>query len=409
LRIFGFATWIPGAFETSDSDAISAFTKDHYGIILHRRFCETIQLKLTLSLVCKQWCRLVTQYLFEYILIRSGQQAIEIASALEDKLYWNGEHGPGWWTTRLEVALEGVHSWRRKHCVALSRILDNCPNLQVFSTAFCSVDPLFPSSAFVFALTDKKLPVKRLEIRGDMSIANAMVSEFGLTLEVLWLLAPRGIWGSTPLTMLCLPKLHTLNSSLCSSQSVLTQTWRLPSIRTLHVESRLDLEPYLESYGYQLQRVFIPSGFALSAVLSLCPLLQSFSIGLSHLVVDSFADLLPQPNIRTIYIEFGEGVVHIQDFADISSLSIIRCDTLAKNLVALASKDVFPSLECIRFFLPSCGFVSERCVPSVFLDLWNAWFIQCKAKEISIQGSYGADDQTADAWKERSTPYDLLF
>jgi hypothetical protein len=409
LRIFEFATWIPGAFETSNPDIISAFIRDHYGITLHRRFSETNQLKLNLSVVCKQWYRLVTQHLFEYILINSGQQALKVASALEDRLYWNGGRGPGWWTVRLEVALEGVHHWRSKHCDALSRILDNCPNLQVLSTAFCSIDHTFPHSAFVSALTNKKLTVKRLEVRGNVSNVNALVSEFASTLEVLWLLAPRGIWGTAPLAALYLPKLHTLNSSLCSPQSMLTRTWTLPFINTLHIESRLDLEPYLETYGQQLQRVFIPSGFPLSAVLSHCPSLQSFSIGLSHLITDCLTELLPQPNTRFIYIEFGESVIHIEDFVDISPLSIKRCETLARNLIALASKDVFPSLEYIRLFLPSRGFFSYRYAPPIFLDMWESWFTRCATKGIFIQGSYGADDQTADIWDEPFTPYDLLY
>jgi hypothetical protein len=402
LRIFAYATWIPGALEISDHQAISAFFRDTYGITTHKRFEEALQLKLSAALVCKQWYRLITQALFEYIIIRSDKQILKVATVLENKTLWNGDHGPGWWTIRLELALQGSHLWTIKDCRALSRIFNHCPNLKIISTAFCSLHMSYSSyTSFISALTVNQLQIRRLEIKGEISTINAIISKYCASLEVLCL--PDTTYGrmaAPTLVDLQLPKLHMFSCS-SSLPSIFSAKSTIPSLKWLLVNNNIGLDIFLEVYGTRLHHLSLPAGVtrSLSSILCACPSIQSLSIGFVHILLPSFTKLVPQPHIHVIYFEYSRGLQAAPYFN-------IRSNILADSLAVLVSLDIFPSLECIRFFLPCAGFEASY-VPPLFLDIWVSWLFQCSTRGISVQASQGADLQTANVWAPFN-PLDLL-
>lgn len=402
LQVFDYATWIPGALTTSDPDALSAFFRDGDGICSSRRFSDAIQLKVSLSLVCKRWYHLAAQSLFQHIVVKSGRQAIAIAALLESKTLWDGDRGPGWYTSRLDIALGGTHHWGTKHNSAMARILGSCPNLAILSTALSSFDSYtFPHHAFVSALTRNSIPLRRLELRGSPSIINTIVSTFCSSVKVLWLATPLDAFYLPASVALYLPHLHYIHASSSASFSHLSQHWTLPSMKCLFVER--GWETCLNTRGLRLRRVSALSNVSLPTLFHVCPSLESLSLSFDHLTMTSLDDVSPQPALRHIYIECGLERRLLASTGPRLSLHMAQY-TLIRNLHTLVMRRVFPSLQCIRFYLPVLGAsIRHRvrsCPSPTWAGLWECWIYACGVERIIVQSSRGIEEQTADIWME---------
>ena len=173
LRIFDHATHVPGAYACNDGPTLLAYAADQHGIALHYRHREATNTMLSASLVCKAWASLASEFLFRYLIVRSGEHTIKIAKTL-DSLASHPLHpsSPSQFTLRLELFLEGVHEWKISHTITLAFILSRCPNIRVFSTAFMSVDALYSTRHFMNAMqvVGLRSTLRRLELKGNTAL-----------------------------------------------------------------------------------------------------------------------------------------------------------------------------------------------------------------------------------------------
>jgi hypothetical protein len=405
LKVFSYVSWIPGAFEVSDHAAVIAFTRDKHGISVHNRYRLVMDSKLAISLVCWNWHSLIYRSLFEYLLVKSGEQASRMAASLEDHMAMDHQgRGPGWWAVRLELALEGVHDWTGAHADALAHILRHCPNLVVFSTAFSTFDAyLFHSSSFIDAISEfsRCSKLKRLELKGDVPLLEAVISVLAPSLEVIWVLPPRKSRASSKSWCLILPKLHTLISGFIRA-SCLTELWEMPSLQTLFMEDIIDLENCSQRTGHHLQRILVPSAARILPLLCHCPQLHELVIDCS---VVFFAVRLPlrglytHPSIRRIVIEDPDFIRPVSWYMNTSAHVNRR---LLATLASLTSENHFPALDCVRFVLPLQYEASIEQLPSCLSLVWNSWLDTCREQGIQVQISRGAEEWTADIWQDLS-------
>ncbi|TFK55068.1 hypothetical protein OE88DRAFT_1653705 [Heliocybe sulcata] len=262
LAIFREATWTPGAMEVDDYDAFTAYTRDEHGINLYARYREAMDTKLSLSLVSKRWRALATEFLYEYIVIKNGHHACEIRDALEGSSVETlaGQRAYGSWTLRMDLALEDVHVWEDWHTAAMVGILQNCPNLAVFSTAFCTAEAyLFYPSTFLQALAPLRdlKNLRRLELRGDVSFLNDLVSEVSESTEVLWLLPPAKGSRRNESLSLCLPKLRVLKNNFIDES--FTLDWHMPCLESYLTDEIVHFHQHLQTHGVRLRCLGVPN------------------------------------------------------------------------------------------------------------------------------------------------------
>ncbi|KZT09651.1 uncharacterized protein LAESUDRAFT_618524, partial [Laetiporus sulphureus 93-53] len=196
LGIFADATYIPEAMTCNDGESIERIADDQNAIHLHRWHREAMDTNLAIALVSRRWNALVAEFLFRYILLKDGDHAIHVAAALASRHQRSRTPvaGPGRWTIRLELALEGVHIWKKEHLRALGRIFKSCPNLRVFSTIACTSDPhLWEWCALTRTISKglKQVHIRRLECRGEHeSLLQVLVPHLAPSLEMLWVSPP---------------------------------------------------------------------------------------------------------------------------------------------------------------------------------------------------------------------------
>ncbi|GBE82110.1 hypothetical protein SCP_0404900 [Sparassis crispa] len=320
LKIFSDVAYIPGALTHEDDHAIASFAKDNFGICLHRRFRETMDAKLAISSVCRAWNSLVTKFLFQYLLVKSGAQAVLTASALERRQGCSQYScdGPGRWTIRLELALEGVHIWRKEHTHALIRIFCHCPNLTVFSNAFCTTDAYF---LFMSGIMDtlsavvSRSTLRRLELKGTFPMLETVVANVAPSLEVLWLIPPPKAMlpSQQDVQKLHFPKLRVLVFSFPFRMDTLVMPWETPSLNTLIAEDLYQDMPcslryFLHANGKKLQYLAM-NWF--DSLVQLCPELQEWVIPYNALSRLSPDDLHPSIRCLTLAGNFVDAGSHL--------------------------------------------------------------------------------------------------
>ncbi|KAH9952119.1 hypothetical protein B0H21DRAFT_715894 [Amylocystis lapponica] len=378
LEIFSYATFIPGAFTCNGGSAITSYARDDYGISLHRRFRESMDLKLTICLVCRIWRSLGIEYLFQYLLVTSGDQAVRVAAALEHHNSTSEKaHEPGWWTARLDLALDGTHVWTNKHSRALTYIFRNCQKLAVVSTAFCSPCPRFtqaPSFARAFSELATHQGLRRLELMGSIAFFDAVIPLVSARLEVLWLRpsSPCVADARKRVQKCQFPRLHSFILSSATQASNLLASFEMPFLETLVVQ---DTEPaelphvlrgFLERNGHRMRR-FVASGW-FSAFAELCCSITDYE--------------LPSNAVATL----SRSGLH----SSIKSLTLSGQKDLA-SLLELVAGDALPTLELVRFLLP----FQYR---DLATPLAEQFLLMCKRCGICVEISVGGDEQTADVW-----------
>lgn len=136
IKVFKHISHIPGVLDISDPRAVEAYSEDENGIILHNIHSESMKTKLSISLVCSSWRKLILPFLFEYIIIRSSRQVHVVAKTLERlRKTQDYEAYYGRRIRRLEIVMEYTH-WDEEAVDSLAVVLDHCPNLVVFSDFF---------------------------------------------------------------------------------------------------------------------------------------------------------------------------------------------------------------------------------------------------------------------------------
>lgn len=318
IEIIEYATWIPGAFST-DSESVVAFANDAHGICLRRRFNETMCTKLAISIVCRQWHQLVKAALYRYLVVTSGASVLRLASHFASE---EGRHqrsgdplatGPGQYARRLEIVLEGFHTWKERHSKALAAVIQSCPNLYIFSNAFCTsiTTAQVLRSPILDALA--QAPLKRLELKTNMPLVARLVSDCQDSLAVLWLLPSElhKLSITDNVSRITLPRLHTVVTA--SNADTLQRTWRMPALRSL-VSSRRDITPHLEIWGHTLVHLTVNLNCPLVSALRFCPNLQSLTINFDGVIMVPLAKIESHRSLRRITIsdcpDFSRRVPH---------------------------------------------------------------------------------------------------
>src|ERR1700722_19733442 len=380
LEVFLYATWVPGAFLTSDDHDVTGSTLNKNGAALHIRFRCAMDVNLSVSLVCKTWNALVPNTLFRYILVKNGDQALRIADMLENrKSSPHVAHRPGWWTNRLEIALDGTQPWTSIHTQAVARIIHHCPNLAVLSNAFCATDnqPFFPAIFDTFPITHghSTQTLRQLELKGDAAWLAAVIAMLASSLEILYLRPVRAA-GFKQQSWTChLPRLHTLISEFPHGLSP-TIGWDMPSLETLMMDDQLELQTCAQKYGHQLRHLSLPYPYFLTTSLSsLCPNLHELAIDFHNFHMEiSFDSLNTHTSLRCIVI---------QNPILSAALPLGSHDTLRS---ALSSLTTLPSLRCLRFQLPL-----RNPVPTPPFSMWASWLERCQIQGITVQYCRGAE------------------
>ncbi|KAI0672966.1 hypothetical protein C8Q78DRAFT_1068425 [Trametes maxima] len=396
LRVFAYATYIPGALEHDDGQAMAAFSRDKYGIIVHRRHREATDLMLDASRVCKTWTPLVTEFLFRYILVRSGDHAVEVAAALERY----GYNLAGRWTIRLELALEGVHRWDDEHAAALARIFTFCPNVTVFSTAFSTTDAsLFQDRRFLRAMRDVSMRsnLKRLELRGDATLLGTVLPPLATNLESLWLLPSRRTAPNHVFDPMHFPLVHTFVLSEGFGWGGPPSNWTMPALNTLCTEddnltahAQMKLWGFFETHGPQLERlVTCRSTFE---CLNHCTNLVEWTLPCGVLFDASrFTPMgrLP-PTIRRLTL-----------VDDVSTTYMLRLDHITL-LVDWLGADLLPALESIGFLLPLGRHVRRQRPRDDWEQVIGSLHNHSRRRGVRLEASVGGDEHTAQVWTSLS-------
>ncbi|KAI8989682.1 hypothetical protein BD414DRAFT_459710 [Trametes punicea] len=402
LRVFAYATYIPGAYAHDDGQSLTAFARDKYGISVHRRHREATDLMLTASRVCKTWAPLVTEFLFQYIMVKSGDHAIEIAKVLgryeQDSLNRNSA---GRWTIRLELALEGVHRWEDQHTAALAHIFACCPNVTVFSTAFSTADAsLFQGRRFLRAMRDVgvRSNLRRLELKGDAALLETILPPLAHSLEALWLLPSRRTAPGGVVDPMHFPRVHTFVLSEGFGWGGPPPTWTMPSLNTLCTEddnllpvAQRKVQGFFETHGAQLQHLTACRS-ALNHVTTCTSLVEwTISCGLLFQVTRlGPAECWLPSTLRRLTLA-----------DDMSTTYMLRLDHIAL-LVEWLGTGLLPVLESIRFLLPLGRHIRRQRCREDWEQAVELLYERCRRRGVTLEASIGADEHTADIWSPLS-------
>ncbi|KAI9057912.1 hypothetical protein FKP32DRAFT_1597871 [Trametes sanguinea] len=402
LRVFSYATHISGALEHDDAQALTAFARDKYGISVHRRHREATDLMLSASRVCKTWSPLVTEFLFQYLLVKSGDHAVQIAAVLE-RFEWDqlNRNSAGRWTVRLELALEGVHRWEDQHTAALARIFACCPNVTVFSTVFSTADAsLFQGRRFLHAMRDvgMRSNLKRLELKGDAALFETILPPLAHSLDALWLLPSRRTAPNHSLDPMELPFVHTFILSEGFGWGGPPPAWAMPSLNTLCMDddnlstiAQRKAQGFFAAHGAQLHRLAACRS-ALCHIRTCANLVEwTISCGLLfHVARFGPSEYWLPATVRRLTLA-----------DDMSTTYMLRLDHIAL-LVEWLGDGLLPALETIRFLLPLGRHIRRQRCRDDWEQAIELLCERCKRRGVFLEASIGGDEHTADVWSPLS-------
>ncbi|KAK0474547.1 hypothetical protein IW261DRAFT_545595 [Armillaria novae-zelandiae] len=211
-------------------------------------YYATIQQKLALCRVSKQWNEWATEFLYEFIWVNCAGHARLLARTLETP----AGKGHGRWIRRLHVETMALVKCNPSH---LRTILDASPNLAIYSDCrsirltlisvnapleeTCTPDDLFQS----LPTNLRHLSWTSYEASPTLTMPLFSVLH-NLTFLELHFHAPMNSSFSvflpppvSPTQMFHLPQLQTLRTSLCSNTFNLLSTWTLPLLCNLSLMS----------------------------------------------------------------------------------------------------------------------------------------------------------------------------
>lgn len=206
-KIITLATDIPGILDTQNTESLYRFvTADPHGVYLENRHRATVRTKAAMSRVSRYLYGISQKFLYRHICIRSGAQAAALAYTVQR--IGGGIAGP----VRLELSLEAMHQWTPEHIAAMECIFRHCPNLECFSSAFCTADPWQYSVPTILSfLRDHGQRLRRLEVKVDKDVLRTIEECMGDFLEILYLVPCRRLVSlDKSKQKYVLPKVHTL-------------------------------------------------------------------------------------------------------------------------------------------------------------------------------------------------------
>ncbi|KAL0946707.1 hypothetical protein HGRIS_012894 [Hohenbuehelia grisea] len=408
LRIFSLATLVPGALDTDDYGAIQAFCRDHHGISQHNRYDAVMDVKRSISLVCRSWHALIsTTNLYEYVLIRNGHQAIQVANLLKEDRDEHSQLAPPRASRimRLELALEGVHLWTREHAMALNKIIQLCTNLVCFSTVFSTADAFyFYSPQLIRVLADtatRKTKIQRLELKADRPILSAIIGALELSLEVLWIQIPRRLTCVPSPWTPNLPNLTTFVSSL--SLGGLFKDAAMPALRNLSTSDAVDRAGILHRHGPALSQLALPNLANLKEHVMSCPNLACLDITYDVPIAGTLLPFgIPFPSLVQVTLD-APFIFRRTLWAGDDGTAPLYLDNLRSVLLTLVDPAVFPALHTLRFILPLRLTLrepedSDASLPGWTLTFWQAWLNACMRRGIKIQITVGARGVFSQKW-----------
>jgi hypothetical protein len=410
LEVFRHATWVPGALDIDDHDAIVAYSSDEHAVCLQSAYDASMETKQAIRLVCSGWLAIAAPLTLQYCMIRSGRQAAQLAHLLDTfAATYPGARSYGWYTTRLEVLLEGAHDWDVLHSNAVIRILEHCPNLRIFSSAHCAVEgDIFNGSKLAARLAER--PLRRLEMRADHSLLTPALRE---RLLVLHITTSKRVSPSLQALPPVLPALEL--AILSHRDTTLLETaraWELPSLRGLAIHKPpFAVFPDLDSIGLTIRHLVLPSASSVLPALRACPALESLEIHLNCSVLVPLDRVRPQPALRQLTIRGCSDLARPADWYA-APQNALQHTHLRAGLATLVARQTFPALERVRFVLPAptregIGADDATEAPSALVEVWGPWFEQCHHFEIQVLAARGAQEATADIWRPLIGPQDL--
>ena len=346
-----------------------------------------------MSRVCRCWNVLARQVLFQYIIIRNGKHALAIADALKGRA---GSNELGLSTTRLEIALEGVHIWTEEHTCAVLRILESCPNLVCFSTAFSSADPSVSKSARLINALRFHESLKRVELKTDTEIIEAL-AEAVPSVQVLWLLPCRRQHTAVVQRTLTFPNLHTLISEYEGGTYMRGLT--LPALRAIKIPHELHM-PSLHVEDVEFLDVHNFS--RILPTIHRWANLKTMTIRNFELTNDVYpwSECIPNTSVECIIIEWIQGsqsASRLMQWAidDLSPLETML-KALSTNLLQLIS--TFLGLRSLRFLIP-CQTTILTFPDEDLRQIWGKWLEKCDALMIILEVSQGLEKISADEYQ----------
>ncbi|KAH9484371.1 hypothetical protein JR316_0003852 [Psilocybe cubensis] len=410
-KIFAFATHIPGCFEVDDDyAAIAAFTRDRHGICLSNRYREAMQAKLAFCLVCKYWSRVAQPIIFEHLRIRAGEDASLIADTLKRlSPQKDCREGPGRWTIRIDLVLEGVHAWLPEHTIAMSRIFKHCPNLASFSSAFSTDEPWTYELPKILRRLSQNSRLTRLEVKADHCILPIIEETLGNRLEILWLVPCRCLLSLDRLkTRIVLPNIRALIAT-AGCETYISRI-ELPSLRACILG--------LATMGFPLinrslvQYCSISNSWGVFANLNDWPSLTTLSVNIGELanLKTSWERHIRHEHLECIMIE---NIDHMR--RQMLMMKLDACTELLMQLdemlTSLLSPYNFPHLKCVKIFLSVQG--RSNTAPILLEEeesLWYTWLNACNDRGVRIEVSGGAMEWTGDEWTDYSPDevFDML-
>ncbi|PIL24224.1 hypothetical protein GSI_13977 [Ganoderma sinense ZZ0214-1] len=383
LKVFDHATDIPGAYTCDDGQALLAYAADQHGIALHSRHRGVTNTMLSASLVCKAWTPMAAEFLFRYLLVKSGDHAVKIATTL-DNLANNPLRSstPGRFTHRLELFLEGVHQWKTSHTAALAFILSHCLNIRIFSTAFMSVDAPYDSQQFMntMRLVGLRSNIRRLELKGNDALFWEVLPALALHLESLVLIP---LYSRRTRSELTFPNLRTFVLSdrwaiPLDSSAISGPPFRMPVLRALHLSPNSPTDSdFFRTVADQLE--YLSTGGNASLTPALCDILNSlveWTLSIALFVSISPADL--PSTLRAINLDGGLTGFPLGQFA------------------VWVAKRRPPALTTIRFLLP---FKRRSCdVTQGTLRVVKFFVEICMKRDIQVELARGVDQHTSRSY-----------
>jgi hypothetical protein len=401
LEVFGHATWIPGALNVDDHEAITAYSSDEHAVCLQAAYNSAVETMQSIRLVCAGWLSIAAPLTLQYCMIRSGRQATRLESLLKAyAIAHPDQRSYGWYTKRLEIFLEGAHEWDILHTNTIIRILDHCPNLQIFSSAHCTVEgDIFNGSKLAARLAERRL--LRLEMRADHSLILAAIGGY---LRVLCITASKRISPAFKDIQLSLPALRLVILSHCDTPLVtLMKEWNMPDLTAFAIASpSAEGLPNIDSIICGIRHLALPSALSILPAMRSCHLLVSLDISLNRSALVPFGRVGLQIALRQLTIrncvDFSRPATWYNNSQNARQHLYLR-----DCLNSVVSQRTFPALECIRLVLPAAhGWLPpDRLgdVPSALTDVWAPWFEECRELNIGVLAARGAEQAVADVWE----------
>ncbi|RPD66420.1 hypothetical protein L226DRAFT_566854 [Lentinus tigrinus ALCF2SS1-7] len=382
---------------------------DTHGISVHRRHRETTDTMLAATRVCKKWAPIALDFLFKYLLIKSGDHAVEIATALEQQAS-RARAGAcvGGRTVRLELALDGVHVWNEAHTLAFERIVAACSNITVLSTAFSTGSgPLVHTAALAHALELSELPstLRRLELSGNGIVFDSILPRFSRSLDALWI-RPTGHTELAKTTSGPVEFPRLLSLAVTAHRAVIPpKDWTMPRLLTLRMDSDLlsylmgqTVQSFLEAQGPMLRILDVTRCPRMN--LRFCPNLVDCTVPMS-LLETLFANVPVPLSLRRLTFD---RICEVRA-AWIEPRSVMRF-SLSMREEHEAGR--LPPLESIRFLLPIAKRTMEPLQGTACLEIpyWECAVAElrqaCGSLKIALETSIGADEHTANVWRPLS-------